>query len=168
MKTSYMEKIYSCKFANYVLTDYQRAKLKYADTKHERNSAKKSATRNIKFRLCFACLNGKLTMVSVVLLKTIRMNRHVAFPDFARILVFENFLILQGPIQHLLVQSHQWKHQNNVWNIFKVDNKETKTNVNDPFLVSLLVSLKLFHTLLLTTVGGVSWYLWLNVKTRNF
>ena len=27
------------------------------------------------------------------------------------------------PRGHLLVQGQQWKHQNNVWNIFKVNNK---------------------------------------------
>ena len=29
--------------------------------------------------------------------------------------------------RHLLVQSQQWKHQNNMWNLFKVNNKDTKT-----------------------------------------
>ena len=28
--------------------------------------------------------------------------------------------------QHLLVQSHRWKHQMNVWNQFKVKNKDTR------------------------------------------
>ena len=31
------------------------------------------------------------------------------------------------PSQHLLVQSQQWKHQKNVRNLFKVDNKDTRT-----------------------------------------
>ena len=30
------------------------------------------------------------------------------------------------PSQHLLVQSKQWKHQNNGWNPFKVNNKKTR------------------------------------------
>ena len=30
------------------------------------------------------------------------------------------------PSQHLLVQSHQWKRQNNVWNLFKAKNKRTR------------------------------------------
>ena len=29
------------------------------------------------------------------------------------------------PCRHLLVQSQQWKHQNNVWNMFKINNKDT-------------------------------------------
>ena len=28
------------------------------------------------------------------------------------------------PSRHLLVQSQQWKHQNNVWNLFKVNDKD--------------------------------------------
>ena len=31
------------------------------------------------------------------------------------------------PIHHLHVQSQQWKHQNNVWNLFKVNNKDYRT-----------------------------------------
>ena len=34
--------------------------------------------------------------------------------------------ILQ-PNRHLLVPSQQWKHQTNVWNLFKVYNKDTRT-----------------------------------------
>ena len=30
-------------------------------------------------------------------------------------------------LRHLLVQSQQWKHQNNVWNLFKVNSKDTRT-----------------------------------------
>ena len=29
--------------------------------------------------------------------------------------------------QHLLVQNQQWKHQTNVWKMFKVNNKDTRT-----------------------------------------
>ena len=32
-----------------------------------------------------------------------------------------------GPIWHLLVSSQQRKHQNNTWNLFKVDNNDTRT-----------------------------------------
>ena len=35
-------------------------------------------------------------------------------------------LNLFSPNQHLFVQSQQWKHQNNVWNLFKVSNKNTR------------------------------------------
>ena len=31
------------------------------------------------------------------------------------------------PSQQLLVQSQQWKHQNNVWNLFKINNDDTRT-----------------------------------------
>ena len=29
--------------------------------------------------------------------------------------------------RHLLVQSQQWRHQNNVWNLFQVNNKDNRT-----------------------------------------
>ena len=29
--------------------------------------------------------------------------------------------------RHLLIQSQLWKHQKNVWNMFKVNNKDTRT-----------------------------------------
>ena len=29
-----------------------------------------------------------------------------------------------APIRYLLVQSQQYKHQNDVWNLFKVNNKD--------------------------------------------
>ena len=41
--------------------------------------------------------------------------------------IYQVFYILPMPSWHLLVQSQQWKHQNNVWNMFKVNNKDTKT-----------------------------------------
>ena len=34
---------------------------------------------------------------------------------------------LHYPNRHLIVQCQQWEHQNNVWNLFKVNNKETRT-----------------------------------------
>ena len=34
--------------------------------------------------------------------------------------------IILEPSRHLLVQSQQWKHQNNVWNRFKVNIKDTR------------------------------------------
>ena len=49
------------------------------------------------------------------------------------------------PSRHLLVQSQQWKHQNNVWNLTKVNNKDT--DVNDVVLVSLLLTLYKLYTL---------------------
>ena len=52
------------------------------------------------------------------------------------------------PSRYLLVQSQQWKYQNNVWNLFKVNNKETRTmnDVIDIFLKSLLLTLSRFST----------------------
>ena len=32
----------------------------------------------------------------------------------------------QAPNRYLLVQSQQWKHQSNLWNLFKVNNKATE------------------------------------------
>ena len=37
------------------------------------------------------------------------------------------YLSYVKPSRHLLVQSQQWKHKNNVWNIFKVDNVDPLT-----------------------------------------
>ena len=36
-------------------------------------------------------------------------------------------LKLSLPSQHLLVQGQQWKYQNNVWSMFKVNNKDKRT-----------------------------------------
>ena len=60
-------------------------------------------------------------------LKAFRMAKYVTFPYFSGILVFKNFL--KGPIQYLLVQSEQWKNQNNVPKMFQVSNKETRTTL---------------------------------------
>ena len=49
---------------------------------------------------------------------------------------------LRKPSQNLLVQSSQWKHQHNVWNLFKVNNKDTRTT-----LLTHLTDLNKFHTL---------------------
>ena len=35
---------------------------------------------------------------------------------------------------YFLVQCQQWKHQNNVWNLFKVNNKDTRTASVTSFL----------------------------------
>ena len=39
-------------------------------------------------------------------------------------------LLSDIPSQYLLTQSQQWKHQNNVWNLFKVNNKDSFFFVN--------------------------------------
>ena len=38
-----------------------------------------------------------------------------------------NFATVFLPSRRLLVPSQQWKYQDNVWNMFKVDNKNTGT-----------------------------------------
>ena len=49
---------------------------------------------------------------------------------------------------NLLIQSQQWKHQNNVWNIFKASNEDARTtdDVNDGVLVSISWILNRFYT----------------------
>ena len=39
------------------------------------------------------------------------------------------FIVQLWPSQHLLVQSPRWKHQNNVFNMFNVKNKGTRTTL---------------------------------------
>ena len=118
-----MERIYLCKFAKLVLTVYQRPI---------------SAMRIIIFFWWFgsvtSCLNSGTIRWSP--LKNLRVGesllvRHVNLPDSTRILVFRNFL--KGPIQYSLVQSQQWRHQNNVPNMFKVNNKETRMTLLTSF-----------------------------------
>ena len=64
------------------------------------------------------------------------------------------FANLANPSRHLLVQNQQQKHQKNVWNLFKVNNK-----VNDFVLFCLLLALKRFHILF--------WCFWLALKRFN-
>ena len=33
------------------------------------------------------------------------------------------------PNQHLFVQSQQWKQHSNIWNLFKINNKNTRTTL---------------------------------------
>ena len=35
--------------------------------------------------------------------------------------------VVHTPSWHLLVQKHLWQYKNNVWNLFKVNNKDTRT-----------------------------------------
>ena len=40
--------------------------------------------------------------------------------------------------RHLIVQSQQWKQQNNVWNLFNISNKDTRTtSCTGLFIVNL-------------------------------
>ena len=64
------------------------------------------------------------------------------------------FANLANPSRHLLVQNQQQKHQKNVWNLFKVNNK-----VNDFVLFCLLLALKRFHILF--------WCFWCWLWTSN-
>ena len=50
-------------------------------------------------------------------------------------------ILLNG---YLLVQNWHWKYQNNMWNLFKINNKDN----NDVVLVSWLLALNEFHTIL--------------------
>ena len=47
--------------------------------------------------------------------------------------------------QHLLAHGQWWKHQKNVWYLFKVNNTDTRTT-SHVFLLSLLLTLNRFHT----------------------
>ena len=116
MNKSCKKRIYLCKFAKLVLTVHWRAIL---------------AIRNIKFLLWFvwvtSCFNSgtiQWSPLENVLVKAFWMVKHVTFPDFSGILVFEKFL--KDPMQYSLVQSQQWRHQNIVPNMFTVNIKETR------------------------------------------
>ena len=43
-----------------------------------------------------------------------------------RFLQFFISTFIECPTQHLFVHSQQWKHHNNVWNLFIVNNKDTR------------------------------------------
>ena len=60
---------------------------------------------------------------------------------------FEQVFVYRVPDWHLLVLSQQWKHQKNVWNLFKFNNKRHLNDVIDAILVDLLFILNRFHTL---------------------
>ena len=62
---------------------------------------------------------------NVRVLESLSNGQACDFSRFFRDSGFWNFP--EGPIQYLLFQSQQWKHQNNVSNKFKVSNKETRT-----------------------------------------
>ena len=112
-----------CNFAKRVLTVYQRA-----------TSAIWVNHKKYQILLMLWLLEWQIVLIWVqfnslrwktcIFLKAFRMANHVIFSDFSGILLFENFL--KGPIQYLLIQSQQWKHQKKVPSMFKVNNKETK------------------------------------------
>ena len=53
----------------------------------------------------------------------------------------EDMLIsaIKSSSRHLPVQSQQWEHQSNVWNLFKVNNKDTRTIITDFGQISHIV-----------------------------
>ena len=56
-------------------------------------------------------------------------NRLMTFHVFLNEQVFPFYLYVPVSSRHLLFQSQQRKQQNNVWIIFKVNNKNTKTSL---------------------------------------
>ena len=58
-------------------------------------------------------------------------------------MMFLQFSLCHSPSWHLLVDNQQPKHKNNVYNLFKVNNKD----VNDIVLVFLLLILDRFNLL---------------------
>ena len=66
------------------------------------------------------------------------------------------------PIRHLLVQSQQWKQQNNVWNLIKVnnrDNRDTRTTLLTSGV--FIVNFELIHTLF----WCFHWWLWTSFES---
>ena len=75
--------------------------------------------------------------------------------------------------RYFLEQIQQWEHQSNVWNLFKINNKDTRTT-SDVVLVSLLSNLNRFYTLLwcfhcwiCSRISGLSWILPINNRTHQ-
>ena len=68
---------------------------------------------------------------NVRVLESLSNGQACDFSRFFRHSGFWNFP--EGQIQYLLFQSQQWKHQNNVSNKFKVNNKETRTMLMTSF-----------------------------------
>ena len=124
-----MKRIDLCNFAKHVLAFYQL----YIKEQHQPMNQPQEISNSYCVLVVWVtnCFNSSTIQWSPLknlsALETFQMAKHVTFLDFSGILVFENFL--KGPIQHLLVQSQQWKHQNNVPNMFKVNNKETRTTL---------------------------------------
>ena len=46
---------------------------------------------------------------------------------------------IKPPSQHLTVQSQQWEHESNVWNLFKVNIKDIRTIIADLGQISHIV-----------------------------
>ena len=120
-----MKRIYLCKFAKLVLTVYRRA---VSAIRNKEISNSYYGLPEWQIVLSRVQSNG-LLWKTCVLVKAFWMVKHVTFPDFSGILVFGNFVkgpIVKGPIQYSLVQIQQWRHQNNVPNMFTVNIKETR------------------------------------------
>ena len=60
--------------------------------------------------------------------------------------------------RRLLVQSQEWKHQKDMWNLFKANNKDTRTTSMTLVSCPHLLALNRFHTLFYSFYG----WLWTN------
>ena len=85
-------------------------------------------------------------------------------------------LLKQISSQFLLVHSQQWKHQNNMWNLFKVSNEDTRTSPTTSSITS-----NIFHTFfycfyclhwtgqcLLCTLVWSTWYFCLKYNKYSY
>ena len=91
--------------------------------------------------------SSALLWKTFMLIKAFWMVKHVTFPDFSG-----NFQ--KGPIQYSLVQSQQWKHQNNVSNMFIVNITETRWRYCPSSVVFIVVSFEhILHTSDIAIVG---------------
>ena len=73
---------------------------------------------------------AKLWKKTSTILRHVILSNRYFFPDFSlrNVCVFPGLFFQSLPCRHLLIQSQQWKHQNNVWSLFKVNNKDTSIN----------------------------------------
>ena len=86
--------------------------------------------------------------MKVILILSRQKSQVFHFLISSHILMLFNIYVklYQIPSRHLLVQSQQWKQQNNMLNLFKVNIKKLQNYLIVIFLVSLLLNLKIFHT----------------------
>ena len=71
-----------------------------------------------------------------------RTNLSISY-DYLQVFYFS---VVMLPTRYLLVQSQQWKRQNNEWNLFKV-NKNTRIRLMTSFWFYLLFDLNIIHAL---------------------
>ena len=51
--------------------------------------------------------------------------------ELIKVILSEENLGIYFSSQYSLVQSQQWKHQNNLWNLFEMNKKNLKFDIND-------------------------------------